>query len=251
MRRLPERLAGVNPRLLHALRLDPDSDPLTPPASRQDRVRWDFGFVQTGRRARNCRSEHVALQLRPDGVAEGLGCVQSAPPCRVVEPLAPARYKVQFTASAELHDKLERLRALMRSSVPDGDLAAIIEQAVAEKLKRLESRRFGRAKIPRKALPARRRRAKLCRSRTRLPRQRRRTSALEDPLSPDTPHPGRGEASRIRAGRRPMPLRGRAGPAMHRTRRAGVPPPAPVRPRGRALRRGPLSAVSRSQRLPG
>jgi hypothetical protein len=63
----------------------------------------------------------------------------------VVEPLAPARYKVQFTASAELHDKLERLRALMRSSVPDGDLAAIVEQAVTEKLQRLESRRFALA----------------------------------------------------------------------------------------------------------
>ena len=30
-----------------------------------------------------------------------------------VEPLSPARYKVQFTASAELREKLERLTALM------------------------------------------------------------------------------------------------------------------------------------------
>jgi len=59
---------------------------------------------------------------------------------------------VQFTASAELHDKLERLRALMRSGVPDGDLAAIIEAAVTEKLERLEARRFGRTKAPRKGL---------------------------------------------------------------------------------------------------
>jgi len=67
----------------------------------------------------------------------------------IVEPLAPARYKVQFTARAELHDKLERLRALMRASVPDGDLGAIIEQAVSEKLERLEARRFARTKRPR------------------------------------------------------------------------------------------------------
>jgi len=65
-----------------------------------------------------------------------------------VEPLAPARYKVQFTASAELRDKLERLRSLM----PDGDLAAIIEEAVTEKLERLESKRFGKTKAPRKTL---------------------------------------------------------------------------------------------------
>lgn len=68
----------------------------------------------------------------------------------MMQPLAPARYKVQFTASAELHDKLERLRALMRSEVPDGDLAAVIEAAVSLKLERLEARRFATTKAPRK-----------------------------------------------------------------------------------------------------
>jgi hypothetical protein len=66
--------------------------------------------------------------------------------------LSPARYKVQFTASAELHHKLERLRALMRTRVPDADLAAIIEEAVTEKLERLEARRFAKTKTPRKGL---------------------------------------------------------------------------------------------------
>ena len=57
-----------------------------------------------------------ALQLGTDRVRE----VQAAPiaPARV-EPLAPERYKVQFTAGAEFRDKLTRLQALMRSSVPD------------------------------------------------------------------------------------------------------------------------------------
>jgi 5-methylcytosine-specific restriction endonuclease McrA len=89
------------------------------------------------------------LQLRPDGVATR---PQSSVPLKpaVVEPLAPAKYKIQFTASAELRDKLERLKALMRSSVPDGDLAAIIEEAVTEKRERLESKRFGKTKAPRK-----------------------------------------------------------------------------------------------------
>jgi hypothetical protein len=68
----------------------------------------------------------------------------------VIQPLSPARYKVQFTASAGFRDKLERLQALMRSSVPDGDLAAILEQAVTEKLQRLEARRFARTAAPRK-----------------------------------------------------------------------------------------------------
>ena len=68
-----------------------------------------------------------------------------------MEPLSPARYKVAFTAGAELRDKLERLKALMRSSVPDGDLATLIDLAVTEKLERLEAKRFGRTKVARKA----------------------------------------------------------------------------------------------------
>jgi hypothetical protein len=95
-------------------------------------------------------------ELRPDGVRPGT--VAAAESTRahlkpaVVEPLAPARFKIQFTASAELRDKLERLRVLMRSSVPDGDLATLIEEAVTEKLERLESKRLGKTKAPRKSL---------------------------------------------------------------------------------------------------
>ena len=40
----------------------------------------------------------------------------------------------------------------MGSQVPDGDLAAVIEQAVTEKLERLEARRFARTMAPRKGL---------------------------------------------------------------------------------------------------
>jgi len=91
------------------------------------------------------------LELRPERVERPDPVVPAMP--ALVLPLGPARYKVQFTASAQLHDKLERLRALMRSKVPDGDLAAIIEEAVTEKLERLEARRFGTTKAPRAQLP--------------------------------------------------------------------------------------------------
>jgi hypothetical protein len=69
-----------------------------------------------------------------------------------MQPLSPAKYKIQFTASAELYEKLNRLQALMRSSVPDGDLAAIIEVAVTEKLERLEAKRFAKTSAPRKSV---------------------------------------------------------------------------------------------------
>ena len=88
-------------------------------------------------------------ELRPDAVASPVPAPGRA---AAVQPLAPARYKVQFTASAGLRDKLERLQALLRSEVPDGDLASIIEQAVTEKLERLEARRFATTKAPRKRL---------------------------------------------------------------------------------------------------
>jgi len=104
-------------------------------------------------------------QLRPDGVEPAeparsmdnpeLSIAIAAPPDvakaqpLAPEPLSPARYRIQFTAGAEFRDKLERLRALMRSSVPDGDLAALLEVAVTEKLERLEARRFAKTKAPR------------------------------------------------------------------------------------------------------
>lgn len=69
------------------------------------------------------------------------------PVAAVMLPLASARYKVQFTASAELHDKLERLQALTRD-----DLATVIDVAVTEKLERVESRRFGSTRSPRTSL---------------------------------------------------------------------------------------------------
>ena len=71
---------------------------------------------------------------------------QDKPP--VVEPLAPSRYKIQFTASEEFHDKIERLAALM----PGADLVSMMEMAVTEKLERLEAKRLGKVKNPRKSV---------------------------------------------------------------------------------------------------
>jgi hypothetical protein len=74
-------------------------------------------------------------------------------PTPSVQAISCARFKVQFTASAEFRDKLERLAKLLRSEIPDGDLAAVIERAVSDKLDRLEARRLGRTTAPRTRLP--------------------------------------------------------------------------------------------------
>ncbi len=85
-------------------------------------------------------------ELRPEKVDPMAAAVSQ--PARVMEPLAPSRFKVQFTASAELCEKLERVRKLTDAA----DLATVIEQAVTEKLERLEARRFGWTERPRKNL---------------------------------------------------------------------------------------------------
>ena len=86
------------------------------------------------------------VELRPDGVEAQTPPAAAPVKPPVVEPLAPSRYKIQFTASAELYEKLERLVALM----PGADLLAAVEAAVTEKLERIEARRFGKTKKPRK-----------------------------------------------------------------------------------------------------
>jgi hypothetical protein len=138
VRKLPERRAVTPPAA--ALMLDPDH---ASPEALGAALPPDGGASTDPELAAGAPA--LQVQLRPDAAT-------AARPAGI-EPLAPARYKIQFTASAELRDKLERLRGLMRASVPDGDLAAVIEQAVTEKLERLEARRFGRAKTD-KALQA-------------------------------------------------------------------------------------------------
>jgi hypothetical protein len=69
-----------------------------------------------------------------------------------VEPIAPARYKVQFTASAELCDKLERAKALLRHKNPGADLAEVVDEALTVLLAKLEGRRFGTTDKPTKTL---------------------------------------------------------------------------------------------------
>ncbi|HYN05289.1 MAG TPA: hypothetical protein VE359_22760, partial [Vicinamibacteria bacterium] len=162
VRKLPDRRAGTTT----ALRLGPEAE--APVGRRpQGAASVDRQVLPDGVAAANVElslngGAACDAELRPDGVAGArverlppqAAALPNSPRGRpaVIEPLAPARYKVQFTASAELRDKLERLQALMRPSVPDGDLAAIVEQAVTEKLQRLEARRFARTQALRKTL---------------------------------------------------------------------------------------------------
>ena len=67
----------------------------------------------------------------------------------VVEPLAPERYRVQFTVGQETEDKLRRLQDLLRREIPDGDPAVIFERALTLLLADVERRKLAATSKPR------------------------------------------------------------------------------------------------------
>jgi HNH endonuclease len=74
---------------------------------------------------------------------------QSAPRPAIIAPLAPERYKVQFTVPRETHDKLRRVQDLLRHSVPNGDPAVIFDRALTLLLAELEKKKLARTDRPR------------------------------------------------------------------------------------------------------
>jgi len=67
----------------------------------------------------------------------------------MVRPLAPERYEVRFTASAETREKLRLAQDLLRHAIPSGDLAEVIDRALTTLLEDLARRKLGATKRPR------------------------------------------------------------------------------------------------------
>jgi hypothetical protein len=87
----------------------------------------------------------------PSGPAEQITLPGTGvtPPRPRVEPLSADRFLIQFTAGAELHEKLEQAQQLLSHAVPSGDLAQLFERALDALLQRERKRRTGAGK-PRK-----------------------------------------------------------------------------------------------------
>ena len=66
-----------------------------------------------------------------------------------VQPLSASSYRVEFTASVALRDKLVKAQNLLGHAIPSGDLAALFERAIEALLEAETKRRFGAGK-PRK-----------------------------------------------------------------------------------------------------
>jgi len=75
---------------------------------------------------------------------------EEGPPA-VIAPLSTEQYRVQFTMTRQMHDRLRRVQELLRHSVPDGDPAEIFDRALSLLLHDLERRKMARTNRPRGA----------------------------------------------------------------------------------------------------
>ena len=71
-----------------------------------------------------------------------------------VEPLAALRYSIRVTVGEEAHAALRQLQDLLSHELPDGDPAAIIEQALGALLEKTLARKAALTRRPRKARTA-------------------------------------------------------------------------------------------------
>jgi hypothetical protein len=98
----------------------------------------------------------TATTWTPEGAPLVVPAPTTQPPARsVVSPLAPERYKVQFTVTRETYDKLRRVQDLLRHSIPNGDPAAIFDRALTLLLKEAERTKLAAAVRPRVSAPPR------------------------------------------------------------------------------------------------
>ncbi len=67
----------------------------------------------------------------------------------VVAPLAPERYRIQCTVSAETHAKLRHAQDLLRHQIPDGDISQIIDRALSALLEDLAKKKLAATDHPR------------------------------------------------------------------------------------------------------
>jgi hypothetical protein len=69
----------------------------------------------------------------------------------LVQPIAPARYKLQVAIDARTEEKLRRARDLMRHANPSGDLAVVLDRALDLLVADLERAKLAAVRRPRAA----------------------------------------------------------------------------------------------------
>jgi len=75
------------------------------------------------------------------------------PPAKpVVVPLSSDRYKIQFTATKETHDLLQRAQDLLRHQIPSGDVGEVMTKALKVLVRELEKEKIAATARPRGSL---------------------------------------------------------------------------------------------------
>lgn len=92
--------------------------------------------------------------VAPEAILQSLRL--SAPPSSpsagrpaLLRPLAPDRYQVTFTATAETCEKLRVAKDLLRHSIPSGDTADIVDRALTVLIEHLARKKFAATPRPR------------------------------------------------------------------------------------------------------
>lgn len=91
-----------------------------------------------------------AVAPPPVAVTKDEPAMRVAPRITPVVPLREDAYKVQFTASKAIVDKIEHVKAMMRHRNPKGELAGIVDAALDLLIAKLEKERFGKTSRPQK-----------------------------------------------------------------------------------------------------
>ena len=94
------------------------------------------------------RLPHVATTGTPRPQASS-AMAPPVSPRPVVAALAPERYKIQFTASQEMHEKLRYAQDLLRHVVPSGDVAGVFDRALSALIEQLEKQNCAATSRPR------------------------------------------------------------------------------------------------------
>jgi len=95
-----------------------------------------------------------AAPASAEPLALALDSAPARPPPReehrpAIAPLSEETFRVQFTASRALRDKLRQAQDLLRHRVPDGDLACIFERALDLLIEQVKKERFAVGRKPR------------------------------------------------------------------------------------------------------
>jgi hypothetical protein len=81
--------------------------------------------------------------------AAGSAPVLSVTPRSLMRPLAPERYEIRFTASADTGEKLRLAQDLLGHAVPSGDLDQVFNRALTVFVEELARRKFAASERPR------------------------------------------------------------------------------------------------------